>query len=77
VFDFYRSLRQEATRLRVLGNGRQRKSYLYIDDCLDAMLLAMEQTRGRLESSSRYDGVRPGERPDRLDLRTPRRPAGA
>jgi UDP-glucose 4-epimerase len=49
VFDFYRSLRQDATRLRVLGNGRQRKSYLYIGDCLDAMLLAMEKTRERLE----------------------------
>jgi UDP-glucose 4-epimerase len=49
VFDFYRSLRQDPTRLRVLGNGRQRKSYLYIGDCLDAMLLAMEKTRRRIE----------------------------
>ncbi len=31
-------------RLRVLGNGKQRKSYLYIQDCLDAMLLAMQNT---------------------------------
>jgi UDP-glucose 4-epimerase len=45
VFDFYRSLRDDPTRLRVLGNGRQRKSYLYIGDCLDAMLLAMSKTR--------------------------------
>jgi UDP-glucose 4-epimerase len=49
VFDFYRSLRQDPTRLRVLGNGRQRKSYLYIGDCLDAMLTAMAKTRGGIE----------------------------
>jgi UDP-glucose 4-epimerase len=49
VFDFYRSLRGDATRLRVLGDGHQRKSYLYIGDCLDAMLLAMENTRGEVQ----------------------------
>ncbi|MGE0464128.1 MAG: NAD-dependent epimerase/dehydratase family protein [Vicinamibacterales bacterium] len=49
VFDFYRSLRDDPTRLRVLGNGKQRKSYLYIGDCLDAMLLAMAKTRRTIE----------------------------
>lgn len=49
VFDFYRSLRHDPRRLRVLGNGKQRKSYLYIGDCLDAMLMAMDRTRGRVE----------------------------
>jgi len=41
VFDFYRQLRADPSRLRVLGNGKQRKSYLYVQDCIDAMLLAM------------------------------------
>ena len=49
VFDFYRNLRKDPTRLTVLGNGKQRKSYLYIGDCLDAMLLAMEKTRRAIE----------------------------
>ncbi|MEZ5286839.1 MAG: NAD-dependent epimerase/dehydratase family protein [Vicinamibacterales bacterium] len=49
VFDFYRSLRRDPARLRILGNGTQRKSYLYIGDCLDAMLLAMHKTRRALE----------------------------
>ena len=49
VFDFYRSLRSDATRLTVLGNGKQRKSYLYIGDCLDAMLLAMSRTTGTID----------------------------
>jgi UDP-glucose 4-epimerase len=31
------------TKLRVLGNGKQRKSYLYIQDCIDAILLAMDK----------------------------------
>lgn len=44
VFDFYRSLRDNPNKLRVLGNGRQRKSYLYIQDCLDAMLIAIEKS---------------------------------
>jgi UDP-glucose 4-epimerase len=38
VFDFYKQLRADPTRLRVLGDGTARKSYLYIEDCLDAML---------------------------------------
>jgi UDP-glucose 4-epimerase len=45
VVDFYRALRRDPTRLRVLGDGRQRKSYLYVGDCLDAMLLAAERHR--------------------------------
>ena len=43
VFDFYRSLKRDPTRLRVLGDGRQEKSYLYIQDCLSAMLTAAER----------------------------------
>jgi UDP-glucose 4-epimerase len=43
VFDFYNSLLQNPRELHVLGDGRQRKSYLYIHDCVDAMLLALER----------------------------------
>lgn len=38
VFDFHRQLLEHPEHLRVLGNGRQRKSYLYVQDCVDAML---------------------------------------
>ena len=44
VFDFYKSLRRDPTRLRVLGNGLQRKSYLDVEDCLDAIFLAIDRT---------------------------------
>jgi UDP-glucose 4-epimerase len=38
VFDFCRSLRRDPSRLRILGNGRQRKSYLYVADCVEAVV---------------------------------------
>ncbi len=38
VFDFYKQLVEHPDRLRVLGDGTQRKSYLYVQDCIDAML---------------------------------------
>jgi len=40
VFDFYRSLKRDPARLQVLGDGRQEKSYLYVQDCLSAILTA-------------------------------------
>ena len=43
VFDFYKRLRDNPHELHVLGNGKQRKSYLYIQDCIDAMLIAVEK----------------------------------
>jgi UDP-glucose 4-epimerase len=42
VFDFYRALMRDPARLRVLGDGRQEKSYLYIQDCVSAILAAVE-----------------------------------
>ncbi|MGD0743603.1 MAG: NAD-dependent epimerase/dehydratase family protein [Verrucomicrobiota bacterium] len=38
VLDFYKQLLAHPGHLKVLGDGTQRKSYLYIGDCLDAML---------------------------------------
>lgn len=38
VFDFYKQLTEHPDRLRVLGDGTQRKSYLYVQDCIEAML---------------------------------------
>ncbi len=48
VFDFYRSLRADPSRLRVLGDGRQRKSYLYVQDCLDAIFVALDRATDRV-----------------------------
>ncbi len=48
VFDFYRGLLQNPERLPILGNGRQRKSYLYVQDCLDAILLVIEKAQEKI-----------------------------
>ncbi len=48
VFDFYKHLNADPTRLPVLGNGKQRKSYLYVQDCLKAMLLAWKQAPAKV-----------------------------
>jgi UDP-glucose 4-epimerase len=45
VFDFCAKLLDNPHQIEVLGNGRQRKSYLYIQDCLEAMLLVIERGR--------------------------------
>jgi UDP-glucose 4-epimerase len=38
-YDFLRKLRQDPTRLDILGNGTQTKSYIYVDDVVAALLL--------------------------------------
>ncbi len=48
VFDFYQQLLAHPDFLRVLGNGRQRKSYLYVQDCVDAILKAVDEVRERV-----------------------------
>jgi UDP-glucose 4-epimerase len=44
LVDFYRQLHRDPRLLRVLGDGRQCKSYLYVQDCIDAMLVAIERS---------------------------------
>jgi UDP-glucose 4-epimerase len=48
VFDFYKSLKKNPRNLKVLGNGKQRKSYLYVQDCIEAILLAVKKTNDKV-----------------------------
>jgi len=48
VFDFCKQLQANPASLRVLGNGRQRKSYLHVQDCIDAILLAMDRAQDKV-----------------------------
>jgi UDP-glucose 4-epimerase len=48
VVDFYRQLQEHPGELHVLGDGTQRKSYLHVGDCIDAMLLALREARGKV-----------------------------
>lgn len=48
VLDFYKQLLAHPDYLQVLGNGKQRKSYLFVEDCLAAMLAAIEKAAGKI-----------------------------
>jgi UDP-glucose 4-epimerase len=43
IFDFYRQLLAHPGQLTVLGDGNQRKSYLYMDDCIRAILHVIDR----------------------------------
>jgi UDP-glucose 4-epimerase len=47
VYDFYCALKRDPSRLRVLGNGRQEKSYLYVADCVEAIMVAVDEYADR------------------------------
>lgn len=48
VFDFYKQLLKNPDELYVLGNGQQRKSYLYIQDCIDAVQYALKYANEKI-----------------------------
>ncbi len=48
VFDFYQQLSEHPDRLHVLGDGHQRKSYLYVQDCIDAIFVALEKADNKV-----------------------------
>jgi len=48
VFDFVKRLRADPTRLEVLGDGQQRKSYLHVQDCVDGIFTALTKAQGPL-----------------------------
>lgn len=45
MYDFYNKLKQNPNQLGILGDGKQEKSYLYVSDCVDAVLLAAKQQK--------------------------------
>jgi UDP-glucose 4-epimerase len=47
VFDFCQQLGADPSRLTVLGDGHQRKSYLHVEDCVAAILTAAERFDGK------------------------------
>lgn len=44
IYDFVRKLRANPRRLEILGDGTQTKSYIWIEDAVEATLLAWEKT---------------------------------
>jgi UDP-glucose 4-epimerase len=45
VLDFLNKLSHDPKSIDVLGNGKQRKSYLYVQDCIDAVFMAIERAQ--------------------------------
>ena len=48
IFDFIHKLKKDPTRLEVLGNGLQEKSYMEVGDCVDAILHVMKHATAPL-----------------------------
>ena len=48
VYDFYRKLAGNPDELFILGDGHQKKSYLYVRDCVRAILTVIEKARDRV-----------------------------
>ncbi|MEM2112305.1 MAG: NAD-dependent epimerase/dehydratase family protein [Candidatus Bathyarchaeia archaeon] len=65
VFDFVRKLRANPKRLEILGDGTQKKSYLYIEDCVDAIT---RTTKRFLKNNLRVDVYNVGST-DQIEVR--------
>jgi UDP-glucose 4-epimerase len=50
VFDFYQQLAEHPEHLHILGDGHQKKSYLYVQDCIDAILIALDRAGGKVNT---------------------------
>lgn len=46
IYDFINKLRDNPGELEILGNGKQEKSYIYVDDCVEAMKIGLETGEG-------------------------------
>ena len=49
ILDFIQKLKKNPKQLEILGDGTQTKSYLYIDDCVEAIMKAYESTQEPVE----------------------------
>ncbi len=42
LFDFYHKLKKDPSRLEILGDGNQRKSYVHVSDCVKGVIHATQ-----------------------------------
>ena len=48
IFDFINKLEQNPSKLEILGNGKQKKPYLHVNDLINAMILLWEKSNEKL-----------------------------
>jgi len=53
VIDFYRKLRKDPSTLEILGDGKQKKSFMYVKDCVSGMMAGAAATAAARSGSSR------------------------
>ena len=49
IWDFLKKLEKNEKKLEILGNGRQIKSYIHVDDCIDAILFCIKNSKNQVE----------------------------
>jgi len=49
IFDMIKKLKADSKRLEILGDGKQNKSYLHVEDCILGMIHAAEKTSTNFE----------------------------
>ena len=61
IYDFIHKLQENPERLEILGNGKQRKSYLHVEDTVDGILAAWRSDKTVFNVGSRdsidVDGI--------------------
>lgn len=50
IWDFVQKLRRNPEELEILGDGSQRKSYIYVDDAIEATIIVAENFRGTYDA---------------------------
>ncbi|MFH7918183.1 MAG: NAD-dependent epimerase/dehydratase family protein [Candidatus Aenigmatarchaeota archaeon] len=48
IFDFINKLRKNPNKLEILGDGNQKKSYLFIEDCIRGMMILRRKGKERV-----------------------------
>jgi UDP-glucose 4-epimerase len=49
IYDFLQKLKRNPNELEIFGDGNQKKSYLYVEDCVDGMIFTSRQVKSNLE----------------------------
>ncbi len=50
IHDFVRKLRENPRELEILGDGKQSKEYIYVSDCVEAMLTGYRKAKERVNA---------------------------